>query len=126
MPLGTEDELAGRSAGWFLRARASFALDEPARNASAGIGKLAVLHGEREEVDALFRVGRSHGRAKDGVIAAGRKSGAGCLLGDPSRLKLDLLAAGKLYADFLFHWCVLFSFSLVVESLRLLQDHYGA
>ena len=47
----------------FLFAGPSFALDEAARNASARVGKLPVLNGERKKVNAFFGVRRSDGRA---------------------------------------------------------------
>ena len=97
---GPVDLAAGQD---FLFAGTSLALDEAARNASAGVGKLAVFDGEREEVYALFGVGRRHGRAEDGVVARGGERGAGGLLGDPSGLEFDQLAAGKLYSDVMFH-----------------------
>ena len=55
----------------FLLARPSFALDEAAGNASTGVRELAILDRQREEVDAFFRVGRSHRGGQHGVVAAG-------------------------------------------------------
>ena len=98
-------------------ARPSLALDEAAGNASARIGVLAVLHRQREEVDALLRVGRGHGRGQNYVVSAGGERGAGGLLGHPSGLKFNPLAAGKLYCHFLLHSAPLLSFFCQLRKL---------
>ena len=63
----TVDLTAGQN---LLLAGTAFALDEAAGNASTGIGELAILHRQREEVDAFLRVGRSHRRRQNYVVAA--------------------------------------------------------
>ena len=93
-----------------LLARPSLALDEAAGNASARVGVLAVLHRQREEVDPLLRVGRGHSRRQNCVVSARGERGAGGLLGHPSGLKCNPLAAGKLYCHFLLHRLPLLSF----------------
>ena len=100
----------------FLFARAAFALDEAAGDASAGVGELAILNGQREEVDAFLGVGRSGCGCKHGVVAAGRESGAGRLLGQTAGLEFDVLSTGKLNGNVLFHVCFLF---LSLSSLSL-------
>ena len=87
----------------FLLRRPTFALDEAAGDASAGIRELAVLDGEREEVDAFLGVGRGDRGAKDGVVAGSGERGTRGLLGHASGFKLDVLAAGKLYGYVLLH-----------------------
>ena len=52
----------------FALARTPFALDKSAGNASTGIGVLAVIHREREEIDALARVGIGHGGSEHDVV----------------------------------------------------------
>jgi hypothetical protein len=104
---GAIDLAAGQD---LLLARTAFALDEAAGNASTGVGELAILNGQREEVDSFFRVGRGHGGCQNYVVAAGCERGAGGLLGHASGLKFNLLAAGKLNCHVLFHVVFLFCF----------------
>ena len=87
----------------FLLAGAAFTLDEAAGDASASIGEFAVFDGEREEVDALFGVGRCDGGCQYGVVATGGESGAGSLLGDAPCLEFNMLATGKLNGYVLLH-----------------------
>src|SRR5690242_21532595 len=48
--------------------RSAFALDEASGESSAGIGVLAVIDGEGEEIDALARFRVSHGRSENNVL----------------------------------------------------------
>ena len=82
---------------------AAFALDEAARDASAGVGELAILDREGEEVDAFLGVGRGYGCGENGVVAAGGEGRARCLLGDASCFEFDVLATGKLNGYVLLH-----------------------
>ena len=98
----------------FLFGGTAFTLDEAARDAASGVREFAVLDREREEVNAFFRIRGGYGRGQDGVVAGSGKRGAGGLLGHASSLKLDLLAAGKLYGYVMLHiglfsisqWCI--------------------
>src|SRR5262249_56056166 len=53
----------------FTFAGPAFALDKAAGNAPAGIGIFAIVHGEREEIDAFARIGRATRGAEHHVIA---------------------------------------------------------
>ena len=79
----------------------AFALDEAAGNASAGVGVLAVIHREREEVDAFPGIGRGHSGGQNYGFARGHQCGAGGLLGHAAGLKDQPLAAGKLDGYFM-------------------------
>src|SRR5208283_1408102 len=57
------------------------ALDEAAGKASAGVGVFAVIHGEREKIDALAGIGVGDGGGEDDVIALAYNSGSVSLLG---------------------------------------------
>ena len=57
-----------------------FALDESARNASGGVGVLAVIHREGEEVDALAGIGVGASGGENHVIANAHYAGTVCLL----------------------------------------------
>src|SRR5665213_1982250 len=81
----------------------SFSLSAEYTNASTGVGELAILNRQREEVDAFLGVGRSGCGCQHGVVAAGGESGAGRLLGHAAGLELDVLSAGKLYGNVLLH-----------------------
>ena len=65
----------------FAFAGAPFALDESARDASGGVGVLAVVHREGEEVDALAGVGVGASGGENHVIANAHDAGTVCLLG---------------------------------------------
>ena len=84
-------------------ARAAFALDKSAGNASAGIGVFAVIHGQGKEVHAFARIGRGDGSGQHYAITLGDERGAGGLLGHPSGFKMQMLAAGKLDGHVVFH-----------------------
>ncbi len=94
-----------------LLARPSFTLDKSAGNASTRIGELAILHRQREKIDALFRVRRSHSRRQNYIVATRSQRCAGGLLGHAPGLKFNLLAAGKLNCHVLFHVASLLSSS---------------
>jgi hypothetical protein len=96
----------------FLLAGSTLALDKATRNASAGIGKLAVLNGQREEVDAFLGIRRGDCGCENGIVAAGGEGRAGGLLGDASGFEFDVLATGELNRYFLFHGFPLFLFCL--------------
>jgi hypothetical protein len=88
----------------------AFALDEAAGNASAGVGVLAVIHGEGEEVDAFPGIGRGNGGGQNDGFARGHQCGARGLLGHAAGLKDQPLAAGKLDGYFMLRHRVLVSF----------------
>ena len=77
------DQAAGED---LLVRRAPFALDEAARELAGGVDLLAVLDGEREEVDAFPRVGDRDGGEDDGVPHPGQDGACG-LPGDDARLE---------------------------------------
>ena len=95
---GAVDLTAGEN---FLLAGPAFALDESAGNAAAGVGVLAVVNGEWEEVDALPGVGRGHCGGQNDGFARGNQCGARGLLGHAAGLKDQTLAAGKLDGYFM-------------------------
>jgi len=74
----TVDLAAGQN---FALAGTSFALDEAARNASGSVGVLAVIDGEREEVDAFARLRICAGGGQNHVVAHANDAGAVGLLG---------------------------------------------
>ena len=98
-PDGPIDLAAGKD---FALARPAFALDEAAGNASRGIGVLAVIDGEGEKVDAFAGVGISAGGGENNVFANAHNAGAVRLLGQFAGFKANGLAAGQIYADFMF------------------------
>ena len=63
---GAVDLAAGED---FLLAGTAFTLDEATGDASAGVGVLAVVDREREEIDALPRIWRGHGSGQDDGFA---------------------------------------------------------
>ncbi len=85
----------------FLFAGPAFALDKSAGDASTGVGVLAVIDSEREEVDAFPRIGGGHRGGQDDGFARGDQCGAGRLLGHAPGLKDQPLAAGKLDCYFM-------------------------
>ena len=85
----------------FLFAGPAFALDESAGDASAGIGVLAVIDREGEEVDAFPRVGRGDRGGQNHGFARGDQCSARGLLGHAPGLKDQPLAAGKLDGYFM-------------------------
>ena len=89
---GAVDLAAGED---FALAHASFALDEAAGNASAGVGVLAVVHGEREEVDALAGLGIGDGGGQHHVFAQAHHDRAVGLLGQLSGFKGEAFSAGE-------------------------------
>ena len=109
---GPIDLAAGEN---FLLAWAAFTLDKSTRDAATGIGELAILHGQREEVDTFFGVRRGYSRCEHSVVAARGKRCAGRLLGDPACFKFDLLATCKLNSYVLLH--IVFLFVLFCLSL---------
>jgi hypothetical protein len=90
---GAIDLAAGED---FFFAGPAFTLDEAAGNTSAGVGVLALVHGEGEEVDAFARVRRCDCSRQDDGFAGGDERCAGGLLGHAASLKDQTLAAGKL------------------------------
>ena len=77
-PDGAIDLAAGQN---LALAGTPFALDESARNASGGVGVLAVVNGEREKVDALAGVGVGAGGGQNDVVANAHDAGTVGLLG---------------------------------------------
>ncbi len=98
-PDGPIDLAAGKN---FALAGPPFALDESARNASRGIGVLAVVDREREKVDALAGVGVGAGGGENHVVANAHNAGAVGLLGQFSGFKMNGLAAVQLNRYFVF------------------------
>ncbi len=85
----------------FFLAGPTFALDEAAGNAAAGVGVLAVVNGEGEEVDSLSGIGRGDCGGQNNGFARGDQCGARGLLGHAAGLKDQPLAAGKLDSYFM-------------------------
>ena len=77
----------------FALAHAAFALDKTAGDASAGIGVLAIIDGERKEVDALAGFGIGGGGGEDDVFAEAHDGGAARLLGKFSGFNGELFSA---------------------------------
>ena len=71
----------------FALAHAAFALDEAAGETSAGVGVFAVVHGEREKVDAFARIGIGGGGGEHNVFAEADDGGSVGLLGQFSCFK---------------------------------------
>ena len=82
--IGTVDLAAGEN---FALAGTAFALDEAAGDASAGVGVLAVIHGEGEEIDALAGIGVGGGGGQNDVVAHAHDDRAVRLLGQFSGFK---------------------------------------
>ena len=78
----------------------SFALDESARDASRGVGVLAVVNREREKVDALAGIGVGAGGGENHVFANAHDAGAVCLLGQLAGFKANGLTAVQLNCYF--------------------------
>ncbi len=74
----TIDQAAGEH---FLFRRFALALEEAAGDAPRGVGVLAVIHGQREEVDPFPRAGRVAGGHEDDRVARSDDDGTVCLLG---------------------------------------------
>ena len=74
-------------------AHAPFALDKAAGNASAGVGVLAVVDGERKEVDAVAGFGIGGGGGEYHIFAEAHDGGAARLLGKFSGFKRELFSA---------------------------------
>ena len=70
---GTIDLAAGKN---FFFARTAFALDESAGETSAGVGIFAVVHGQREEVDSLSRVGVGASCGQHDALSAAHDRGS--------------------------------------------------
>src|SRR5581483_8481995 len=106
----------------------AFAHDESPGNASGGVGVLAVVHGQGEEVNALARFRVRDGGGQDDVIAHTDDGGTVRLLGQLSRFKRNALAAGEINRNVLFHdACPLWrapesSYQLLAVSFQ--QSHY--
>ena len=73
--------------------RLALALEEAAGNASRGVGVFLVVDGERQEVDALARVGGRAGGDEDHGVARADDDRAVGLLGEPAGLDGDGLTA---------------------------------
>ncbi len=71
----------------FALAHAAFALDEASGETSAGVGVLAVVHGEREEVDAFAGIGVGGGGGENDVFAEANHGRSVGLLGEFSGFK---------------------------------------
>ncbi len=99
-PDGAVDLAAGEN---LLLRRPSFALDEAAGNASAGVGVLAVVHRQGEEIDAQAGIGVGAGGGQHHVIVGAHHAGTVGLLGQMSGFKRNGLAAGQLDGGCMFH-----------------------
>ncbi len=110
----TVDLAAGQN---FALARTPFALDESARDASGGVGVLAVVNREREKVDALAGVGVGAGGGENHVFANANDAGAVRLLGQLAGFKVNGLTAVQLNCYFMlrFH---LSSFRWKTQPMR--------
>jgi hypothetical protein len=73
----------------FLLGRLAFALEEAARDAPRRVGVLAVVDGQREEVDSLACVRRAAGGDEHHRIAGADDDRAVGLLGQFARLEGD-------------------------------------
>ena len=76
----------------FLGGRASLALDEAAGELARGVGLLAIVDGEREEVEP-FAARTGHARDERHGVAQSDDHGPGGLLGESSRLDADRAVA---------------------------------
>ena len=81
-------------------AHAPFALDKAAGNASAGVGVLAVVDGERKKVDALAGLGIGGGGGEDYVFAEAHDGSAVGLLGKFSGFDGELFSASEFDGNF--------------------------
>ena len=81
-------------------AHAPFALDEAAGEASTGIGVLAVVDGEREEVDALAGLGIGGSGGENHVFAEADDDCAVGLLGKFSGFEGELFSASEFDGNF--------------------------
>ena len=88
----------------FALTHAAFALDEAAGDASASVGVFAIVNGEREEIDALARVGIGSGGGEDNVVADSHHDRAVGLLGQFSSFKRNPFTTGEFNRNFLFHY----------------------
>ncbi len=84
-----------------LVARASFTLDEAARDLAGGVGLLFVLDGQREERERRFLVADGDG-GEDHRVAELHEAGSGGLLGHAARLD-DQWTAGERALDAMHH-----------------------
>ncbi len=85
----------------FFFAGPAFALDKAAGNAPAGVGVLAVIHREGEEIDAFPGSGEATAVASTTVSPVDHQRGARGLLGHAAGLKNQPFAAGKLDGYFM-------------------------
>ncbi len=76
----------------FLLARLALALEEAAGNPARRVGVLAVVDGQRQEVDAFARVRRGTGGDEDHRVARAHDDGAVGLLGQPAGLDRQRLS----------------------------------
>src|SRR6185312_17030793 len=77
----------------------AFALDVAAGEAAAGVGVLAVVHGERKEVNALAGLIGAGGGGQDHGVAQADNDGAACLAGDFSGFEGKGFPSGKFNTD---------------------------
>ena len=74
----------------FALTHAAFALDEASGKTSAGVGVLAVIHGEREKIDPFTRLGIRGSGGKNNVVDEANNHRSVGLLGQLAGLKRDL------------------------------------
>src|SRR5581483_5120566 len=97
----------------------AFALNEPAGDASAGIGVLAIINSEWKEVLSFARLRSSHCCGEDNVIADSYQRGAGRLFGQTASFKFESLTACE------FNGCVLLHGFLISWSAAS-EQRWGA
>jgi hypothetical protein len=81
-----------------VRTSFSFALAEAARELAGRAGLLAVVAGEREEVDALARI-RAHAGGEDAGVGVAGDDGAARELGHAASLEAERAPADVLLND---------------------------
>jgi hypothetical protein len=97
---GAVDLAAGKN---FTLARTAFALDESAGDATAGIGVLALIDGEWEEINSFLWIGGGDCGREHHAVTLRDQGCAGSLLGHAASLKSQPLATGKLDCNFMLH-----------------------
>ena len=78
--------------------RLAFAFEEAAGNAARRVGVFPVVDGERQEIDALPRIGRAARRHEDDGVAEPDNDGAAGLLGQLARFESEALVADGQFA----------------------------
>ena len=79
----------------FFLTHAAFALDEAAWKASAGVGVLTIVNGEREKIDSFARLGVGHGSGENNVVPKAHDGRSVGLLGDLPCFKCESFTPGQ-------------------------------